>query len=151
MNCQTSATGPVLVRHVFNPSLRRQRQADLCQCQVILVYKVSFKTARAVTQRNTVSKNQTKPTTTKPPQLQQQQQPQSHLSYKCQLLPKHSRFKRRLQRSGHHVFNFGTKYCSASPFLFFFFFGPLNTARVIEFKACQGRAGSLLQKTKHKT
>ena len=36
-------------------ALRRQRQAYLCEFKVSLVYKVSFKTARAVTQRNSVS------------------------------------------------------------------------------------------------
>jgi hypothetical protein len=31
------------------PVLLRQRQVDLCDFEVILVYKVSFRTARAVT------------------------------------------------------------------------------------------------------
>ena len=38
-------------------ALRRQRQADLCDFKVSLVYIVSSRTARAVTQRNPVSKN----------------------------------------------------------------------------------------------
>lgn len=39
----------------FHPALRRQSQADLCDLQVSLVYRVSFKIARA-TERNVVSK-----------------------------------------------------------------------------------------------
>jgi hypothetical protein len=38
--------------------LRRQRQADLCEFEVSQVYKVSSRTARAITQRNPVSRNQ---------------------------------------------------------------------------------------------
>ena len=38
--------------------LRRQRQANLCEFEASLVYRVSSRTARAVTQRNPVSKNQ---------------------------------------------------------------------------------------------
>ena len=34
------------------PALRRQRQEDLCESEASLVYRVSFRTARAVTQRN---------------------------------------------------------------------------------------------------
>jgi hypothetical protein len=41
----------------FIPALGRQRQADLCEFDASLVYKVSFRTARA-TQRNPVYKNQ---------------------------------------------------------------------------------------------
>jgi hypothetical protein len=41
------------------PALRRQRQADLCESEVSLVYKVSFRTVRT-TQRNPVWKNNTK-------------------------------------------------------------------------------------------
>ena len=38
-------------------ALGRQRQSDLCEFKASLIYKVSFRTARAVTQRNPVSKN----------------------------------------------------------------------------------------------
>jgi hypothetical protein len=38
------------------PALGRQRQVDLCELEASLVYKVSSRTARAVTQRNFVSK-----------------------------------------------------------------------------------------------
>jgi hypothetical protein len=41
----------------FNPSTERQRQADLCEFEVSLVYRMSSRTARA-TQRNPVLKNQ---------------------------------------------------------------------------------------------
>ena len=41
------------------PALGRQRQADLSDFQASLVYKVSSKTARTVTQRNPVSRNKT--------------------------------------------------------------------------------------------
>ena len=34
------------------PALRRQRQGDLCQFKASLVYRVSSRMARAVTQRN---------------------------------------------------------------------------------------------------
>ena len=43
--------------HAFNPTLRRQKQVDLCEFDSILVYKVSSRTVSAVTQRNPVSKN----------------------------------------------------------------------------------------------
>jgi len=36
------------------PALRRKRQVDLCEFEARLVYRVSFRTARA-TQRNPVS------------------------------------------------------------------------------------------------
>ena len=35
--------------------LRRQRQMDLCEFEASMVYKISPRTARAVTQRNSVS------------------------------------------------------------------------------------------------
>ena len=41
--------------HAFNPSYWRQRQADLCEFEASLVYRVSSRTARAVSQRNPVS------------------------------------------------------------------------------------------------
>ena len=47
-----------MVVYTFDP---RQRQADLYEFQVSLVYKVSSRTARAVTQRNLVLKNQNQP------------------------------------------------------------------------------------------
>ena len=39
------------------PAPGRQRQADLCEFKVNVVYKVSSVTARTVTQRNPVLKN----------------------------------------------------------------------------------------------
>ena len=42
------------------PVLGRQRQTYLCKFEVSLVYKASSRTARAVTQRNPVSKNKPK-------------------------------------------------------------------------------------------
>ena len=42
------------------PALGRQRQVDLCELEASLVYKVSSRTARAVTQRNPVSKEKKK-------------------------------------------------------------------------------------------
>ena len=49
---------PGMVGHAFNPSIGRQRQADLCEFEASLVYRASSRTARA-TQRNPVSKKQT--------------------------------------------------------------------------------------------
>ena len=40
------------------PAFGRQRQADLCGFKANVIYKMSSRTARAVTQRNPVSKNQ---------------------------------------------------------------------------------------------
>jgi hypothetical protein len=40
------------------PALRRQRQADLCEFEARLAYKVSSRTARVGTQQNSVSKYQ---------------------------------------------------------------------------------------------
>ena len=45
--------GAVVV-HAFNPTLRRQRQAELCEFEASLVYRASSRTART-TQRNPVS------------------------------------------------------------------------------------------------
>ena len=42
------------------PALGRQRQVDLCEFKSNLVYRVSSRTARAVTQRNPVLKTATK-------------------------------------------------------------------------------------------
>ena len=41
------------------PALGRQRQADLCKFKASLVYRVSPRTAKAITQRNPISKNKT--------------------------------------------------------------------------------------------
>jgi hypothetical protein len=41
--------------HTFDPSTR---EADLCELEADLVYKVSFRTSRAVTQRYPFLKNQ---------------------------------------------------------------------------------------------
>jgi hypothetical protein len=38
----------------FIPTLRRQRQADLCEFKANLVYKASSRIARAVTQREKI-------------------------------------------------------------------------------------------------
>ena len=38
------------------PALGRQTQVDLCEFEASLVYRVSFRTARIVIQRNPVSK-----------------------------------------------------------------------------------------------
>ena len=40
------------------PVLRRQRQADFCEFEAILVYRVSSRTGSKATQRNPVLKNQ---------------------------------------------------------------------------------------------
>ena len=40
------------------PALQRQRWAEFCEFKASLVYRVSFRTAKA-TQRNLVSKNKT--------------------------------------------------------------------------------------------
>ena len=42
------------------PEFARQSQADFCEFKASLVYKVSSRTARTVTQRNPVSKNKRK-------------------------------------------------------------------------------------------
>ena len=41
------------------PALGRQRQADLCEFETSLVYRASSRIARAVTQKNHVSKKKT--------------------------------------------------------------------------------------------
>ena len=48
-----------MVAHPLIPALGRQRQEDLCEFRVSLVYRVSSKTSRA-TQRNPVLENKTK-------------------------------------------------------------------------------------------
>ena len=45
-----------MVAHTFNPSTGRQMQADLCAFKASLVYRVSFRTARA-TSSDSVLKN----------------------------------------------------------------------------------------------
>ena len=42
------------------PALERQKQVDIYEFKASLVYRASSRTARAVTQRNPVSKNKTK-------------------------------------------------------------------------------------------
>ena len=49
------------------PALRRQRQVDLCEFEASVVYKAISRTARTVTQRNLVFKNQNQTKTKKPP------------------------------------------------------------------------------------
>ena len=46
------------------PALGKQRQADLCEFKVSLVYRRNSRTARLVTLRNPVSGNKTKQTKT---------------------------------------------------------------------------------------
>jgi hypothetical protein len=46
-------------------ALGRQRRADLCEFEASLIFKDSFRTARAVTQRNSILKNENKQTKTK--------------------------------------------------------------------------------------
>jgi hypothetical protein len=48
-----------MVAHPLIPALGRQRQEDLCEFRVSLVYRVSSKTSR-VTQRNPVLENKIK-------------------------------------------------------------------------------------------
>jgi hypothetical protein len=45
----------------LSPALGRQRQLDLCEFKASLVYRVSSRIVRAVTQRNLVLRNQTIP------------------------------------------------------------------------------------------
>jgi hypothetical protein len=49
--------GWLLVAHAFNSATKRQRQVDLCEFEVSLVYKANCRTARA-TQRDFVSKEE---------------------------------------------------------------------------------------------
>jgi hypothetical protein len=44
------------VTHTFNPSIKKQREADLCEIKHSLVYRVSFLTANAI-HRDTPSLN----------------------------------------------------------------------------------------------
>ena len=48
--------------HTFNPTLRRQGQVDLSEFEASLVYKMSSRSARVVTQKIPVSKGQQKQT-----------------------------------------------------------------------------------------
>ena len=45
---------------ILGLALGRQKQEDLCEFKISLVYKVSSRTARVVTQRNPVSKKKEK-------------------------------------------------------------------------------------------
>jgi hypothetical protein len=45
-----------MVAHTFNPALRRQSQANVCEFDASLIYKGSSRTARA-TERELISKN----------------------------------------------------------------------------------------------
>ena len=45
---------------ILGLALGRQKQEDLCEFKISLVYKVSSRTARVVTQRNPVSKKKKK-------------------------------------------------------------------------------------------
>jgi len=50
---------PHLTELVFNPSTQEgETEADLCDFEASLVYRVSSRTARAVTQRNCVLKKE---------------------------------------------------------------------------------------------
>jgi hypothetical protein len=55
MQVQKYHTELGVVAHLLTPALERQRQADLCEFEVSLVYRLCFRTVRA-TQRNPVSK-----------------------------------------------------------------------------------------------
>lgn len=47
--------------NAFNPSIPEQRQVYFCEFQASLLYKASFRTAMAITQRNkTLSQNRKK-------------------------------------------------------------------------------------------
>ena len=48
----------MVVHTWLSPAFRRKRQVDLWEYEASLVYKVSSRTARVVTQRNSVSKKQ---------------------------------------------------------------------------------------------
>ena len=61
---------PGMVCTPLIPVLGRQRQVDLCDLEASLVYKASSRTARTITQRNSVSKQK---------QKQKQTQTNSHL------------------------------------------------------------------------
>lgn len=45
---------PGKVAHALIPALKKQRQGDLCEFEVSLVYKANSKTVRTVTQRDPV-------------------------------------------------------------------------------------------------
>ena len=49
-----------VVAHAFNPSNWRQRQADLCEFETSLVYRVSSKTGSKATQSPCLKNQQTK-------------------------------------------------------------------------------------------
>ena len=51
--------GQAVVAHTLIPVLGRQREVDLCEVDVSLVFRASSRTARAVTQRNPISKRKT--------------------------------------------------------------------------------------------
>ena len=61
---------PGMMCTLLIPVLGRQRQVDLCDLEASLVYKASSRTARTITQRNSVSKQK---------QKQKQTQTNSHL------------------------------------------------------------------------
>lgn len=55
------SSGLVVVWRIpFISALGMQREVDLCEFAVSLIYKVSSRATRTVTQRNQVSRNQTK-------------------------------------------------------------------------------------------
>ena len=54
--CKELCLAGQLLHKPLIPELGRQRQADLCEFEVSLVYRVSSRTARAVIQRNPVLK-----------------------------------------------------------------------------------------------
>jgi len=59
VGCRLRVTWQGAGLHTLNPNTGRQRQADLCEFEASLVYRVSSRTARD-TQRNPVSKQTNK-------------------------------------------------------------------------------------------
>ena len=51
----------MVVVHVFISSIWEEKQANLCEFEASLVYRASSRTARVVTQRNSVSKKKKNP------------------------------------------------------------------------------------------
>ena len=55
----------MVVVHSFNPSTQKAEAEDPCEFKASLIYRASSRKARAVTQRNPISKKPTITTTTK--------------------------------------------------------------------------------------
>jgi hypothetical protein len=50
----------VLVAHIFNPTLQKQKQVDPCESEANLVYRVSFRASRAMSGNRSKNKHKTK-------------------------------------------------------------------------------------------